>query len=354
MDMQSGLFSPDVDRLAPVRAIQTIVLGGKRVNVSPVFATYWRFAAERQAIFFRRLRGTYPATSDPIMNKFKFTNAYRVLDRTSQYLIREVIYQGSQSPTEVFFRTLLFKLFNKIQTWELLKAHLPEISFESYRSELYDRILTSALEKGERIYSAAYIMPSGGPHGESRKHRSHFRLLEKMMADRVPEKISEMITMQAGFTLLRSYPMIGDFLAYQFITDLNYSDVCHFSEMEFVIPGPGSLDGLKKCFPNMTLSEAPNLIRGVCEGQSRLQHEAGVECVDLWGRPLQLIDCQNLFCEVDKYARIAHPDIIGISGRTRIKQAFRMTGPIPQPFFPPKWKLNAHLSSNEHLAESLS
>jgi len=61
----------------------------------------------------------------------------------------------------------------------------------------------------------------------------------------------------------------------------------------------------------------------------------------LRGRPLQLIDCQNLFCEVDKYARVAHPQITGRSGRTRIKQLFApVVDPVPA-WFPPKWGLNA-------------
>ena len=63
---------------------------------------------------------------------------------------------------------------------------------------------------------------------------------------------------------------------------------------------------------------------------------------NLWGRNLQLIDCQNVFCEVDKYARIFHPKIDGLSNRTRIKQKF-----ISQKkkqinyFFPPKWGINS-------------
>jgi hypothetical protein len=66
----------------------------------------------------------------------------------------------------------------------------------------------------------------------------------------------------------------------------------------------------------------------------------------LWGRPLQLIDCQNLFCEVDKYSRLKHPEITGISGRTRIKQKFR---PNPSPvdyWYPPKWGLNEKIASS--------
>jgi hypothetical protein len=60
----------------------------------------------------------------------------------------------------------------------------------------------------------------------------------------------------------------------------------------------------------------------------------------LRGRPLQLIDCQNLFCEVDKYARVAHPDIAGHSGRTRIKQRFAPVADRVPAWFPPRWGIN--------------
>jgi hypothetical protein len=54
---------------------------------------------------------------------------------------------------------------------------------------------------------------------------------------------------------------------------------------------------------------------------------------------LQLIDCQNLFCEVDKYARVVHPEVECQSGRTRIKQKFSpRPDPLPQ-WYPPKWGL---------------
>jgi hypothetical protein len=63
-----------------------------------VFDTYWRFAAERLAIFYRRYTDPVcPWTSDPILKAFRFTNTYRVTDRVSQYLIREV--SGEVRPT---------------------------------------------------------------------------------------------------------------------------------------------------------------------------------------------------------------------------------------------------------------
>ncbi|RZK37524.1 MAG: hypothetical protein EOO61_08855, partial [Hymenobacter sp.] len=89
-----------------------------------VFDTYWRFAAERLAMYHRRNRGdNEPWTHDTILEKYRFTNVYRATDRVSQYLIREVQYnpERSQDLNEVFFRTMLFKLFNKIETWESLE-----------------------------------------------------------------------------------------------------------------------------------------------------------------------------------------------------------------------------------------
>lgn len=338
--MQSELFQTH-NAEATYEKMTPVSIAGKSFEITPVFHAYWRFATERHTIFRRRLTDLWPATDDPILARFKFTNAYRVLDRTSQYLVGEVIQKGDQSPRELFFRILLFKLFNKIETWELLRQHLGEIRYSEYRFELFDHILLQALLRKQRIYSAAYIMPSGGPNGETRKHRSHLRLLESMMADDVPHKLQAAKTMAEGFAILRSYPMIGDFLAYQFVTDLNYSDLTNHSEREFVVAGPGAMDGLKKCFPNMSASDAATLIRFMCDRQETLQEELGLKPVSLCGRPLQLIDCQNLFCETDKYARIAFPQIQGLSGRTRIKQSFRASGPLLAPVFPLKWNLNA-------------
>ena len=201
-------------------------------------------------MFFRKLEGLpAPWTTDPILARHKFTNAYRASDRVSQYLIRHVIYEGDQSAEEVFFRTILFKLFNRIETWEMLRERLTTICRSDYSFQKYDDIFTEALATGTRIYSAAYMMPSGrGSFGHTRKHRNHLLLLERMLADEVPQRITNASSMAQAFDVLRSYPTIGNFLAYQFVTDLNYSEVTDFSEMEFVVPGPGALDGIRKCF----------------------------------------------------------------------------------------------------------
>lgn len=311
-------------------------------RTTPVFDSYWRLAAERQEIFFRRLEGRpAPWTEDPILLQYKFTNAYRASDRVSQFLIREVIYSGEQDFTEVFFRIILFKLFNRIETWRRLVTELGILSWATFDFGRYDAVLEGMKCAGESIYSAAYIMPSGGRGSEpERKHRMHLRLLARMMKEEVPKRITDCRRMQDAFELLRAYPTLGDFLAYQYVTDLNYSAALSFSEREFVVPGPGARDGIRKCFTDPGGLNEAELIRLCADRQEEAFAKLGLEFRSLWGRPLQLIDCQNLFCETDKYARVRHPEYTGRTGRTRIKQQFRKNLEPLRCFYPPKWGIN--------------
>lgn len=318
-------------------------------RTTAAFDTYWRFAAERQTIFHARAAGLPPPwTSDRILQQYKFTNAYRASDRVSQYLIRHVIYAGPQEPKELFFRVMLFKLFNKIETWELLEHTLGPILLERYRYDAYEHVLAGAMGRGAPVYSAAYIMASGHTiFGVERKHQAHLKLIELMLEDSVPDRLADTKSMRGGFELLRSYPLLGEFLAYQLITDLNYSTLTNFTEMEFTMPGPGARDGIRKCFSSLGgLSEA-DVIRLMADRQEVEFERLGIEFKTLWGRSLQLIDIQNLFCEVDKYSRIFHPELAGISGRSRIKQKFASNLSPIHYFYPPKWGLSVPAAATD-------
>jgi NTP pyrophosphatase (non-canonical NTP hydrolase) len=338
-DVRAGLTAPSNGRQGPDAPLPNLGM----LKPTPVYNTYWRFAAERQAVFFRRLEDRHPPwTDDPVLRVHKFTNAYRASDRVSQYLIRSVIYRQDlpATPEDVVFRILLFKLFNKIETWELLEEKLGPLTYANYSFKKYDQVLSRAMARGQTIYSAAYIMPSGGSLGHERKHRNHLTLIQRMMAGDLPARLPGAASMQQAFNLIRGYPTIGDFLAYQYVTDVNYSTITDFSEMEFVVPGPGAINGIRKCFADTGGLSDADVIRVMADWQEAEFARLGLEFHTLWGRRLQLIDCQNLFCEVDKYARVAHPEADGASGRTRIKQKFR---PNPEPiqhWYPPKWGIN--------------
>ncbi len=283
---------------------------------------------------------TGPWSEDRILRDFRFTNAYRAADRVSQFLIRNVIY-APDAPADaesVVFRVLLYKIFNRISTWRRMEEVLGQIDWPTFSYERYARVLDEARDEGP-IYSAAYLMPP--PRlGEPSKHRNHLRLLKFMMRDGLARSVLCASRLTDVYERLVSYPSIGRFLGFQYTIDLNYTPLMDLSENEFVIAGPGASDGIRKCFGPASAGIETQIIRHVTERQDEYFAALGLEFDGLFGRPLHLIDCQNLFCEVDKYARVAHPTVSGISGRSRIKQRFQPNSDRLTTMFPPSWGLD--------------
>src|SRR5690606_32240951 len=112
---------------------------------------------------------------DEVLARYRFTNVFRASDRVSQYLITTVIPDGDSSEPETAFRILLFKLFNKIETWQLLRAELGTIELSSFDADLANEVLTDARSRGVAIYSGAYIVPPV-PGWPSPKHLGHLHL----------------------------------------------------------------------------------------------------------------------------------------------------------------------------------
>jgi hypothetical protein len=331
----------------PDCARRPISIAGRVLRPTPVFETYWRFAAERQRAYQRRLAGRpSPWTDDPIIRQHRFTNAYRAADRVSQYLIRNVIYNGSDNAAEVLFRTLLFRFFNKIETWQLICSEVGTPTWSDFDFASYERVLDRARERKTVLYSPAYVIPP--PRlGEPTKAANHLRLVETMLGDGLAERIVRSRSLSDVYREVVAYPSIGRFIGFQLTIDVNYSELVSFSEMDFVVAGPGAVDGVHKCFGPGSAGIEEEVIRFVADCQEHYFEKLELEFEGLFGRPLQLIDCQNLFCEVDKYARVVHPGVSGVSGRTRIKQRFRPRADHPKPWFPPKWRLHGQHAAGE-------
>lgn len=307
-----------------------------------VYDTYWQFACERQNIFVRKLKGEKcNLTDDVILKEYKFTNAYRASDRVSQYLIKNVIYSKNYTEEDIVFRILLFKTFNNIETWKKLENNLGCIRYRQFDVEKYGKVLKYYYNKRDTLYSGAYIMASGkSAFGQDRKFMNHLMLIDYMMKDDILRKIVHCQKLEELYNVLLSYPTIGPFLAYQYCIDINYSELIDFDEMEFVVAGPGAKAGIRKCFVNSEEYSQDYIIRYMCENQRDEFNRLGLNFITLGGRNLKLIDCQNIFCETDKYSRVKYPDILDCNGRTRIKQKYRMNDNEIEFFYPPKWGIN--------------
>ena len=319
---------------------------------TPVYDEFWKFAAKRHAVFLaRQERKNSEPVSDPILKTYRFTNAYRAVDRVSQYLIANV-HRGTpdaDSRRNTVFRTLLFKMFNKIETWESLDAALGDPDVRTFDFAGAITHLETLRAKGTSVYSGAYIMPSPRM-GQTSKAANHLVLLRHIVNSDIMDELEIAGSLKVCFESLLDVPSFGPFLAFQYSVDLAYSDAFALSESDFVVAGPGALDGLSKSFRSLNGHTAERVIRAVTDDQEREFDRLGISFPGLMGRALQPIDCQNLFCEVSKYSRISHPHMIGVSGRTRIKQNYRpSTRPLPELVLPRHWATTPLLGSIEPL-----
>ena len=306
-----------------------------------VFDLYWYFACERQNIFWKKINGDLaPWTHDKILQEYKFCNSYRVNDRVSQYLLKNVIYNGNNYNYEdMLFRIILFKLFNKESTWELLSKNFGDILLKNFNTKKYSIVLENAISNGTKIYNDAYISCANKAFGYDRKHDNHLALLDKMFnIDKMQDKIIKCNTMQDAFNIIKGYPLIGNFMAYQLVTDINYSAFVNWKENEFTVAGPGSLRGIKKCFIDKGTMTNEDIIKYMYMHQDEEFRRLNLNFKRIGNRPLQLIDCQNIFCELDKYCRQALPDLK--SNRTKIKKHYVPKKDKIEYIYPPKWEIS--------------
>lgn len=306
------------------------------------FDLYWYFAAERQAIFERRVAGEpQPWTTDDILRRYKFCNVYRAADRVSQFLIREVAYGSDPvSAQDRLFQIIAFRMFSKIQTWRRLCSilgHSPTLI--DLRDGSFERALDRIREEEGGLYTGAFILCATDAYGRGLKHRNHVELFRHMfLRHDLAGRLLDARSLQAVYDLIHEYPLMGDFMSYQIAIDLNYSAVISFSENDFVKAGPGALRGVRKAFTDTGGLSPEEIVLWMVEEQESEFRRLGLSFNGLWGRPLHAIDCQGLFCELDKYCREALPELK--SARQRIKSRYSMAAESLTLFFPPKWGIN--------------
>ena len=278
-------------------------------------------------------------TQDVILQKYFFCNTYRVLDKVCQYIIKEVIEKGPQDPVEVVFRVVLFNLFTKIGTWEVLVKNLGPLTWAKYNRRSYLKVLSNAVHDGMALYTSAFIKPAPR-FGYDGNFRNHLYLLEVLMENDFPSKLLSAPYMADVFEYLISLPSMGEFSAYQLMLSLSYTNVLNFHRDDFVITGPGSISGLKKLFGrSMSAGFAIEVMRYLAKTQNQHFKRLGLAFSGLGPEklPMDVSDIEHTLCEVDKYCRVRHPQLKG--KRTNITRPFKPSTfrSLPKPILPKSW-----------------
>lgn len=176
--------------------------------------TFFYLMTERHRIYRKRAAGLpFPWTTDPVLLDNRFCNVYRVLDRGTQYVVNEVINKGPQDHRETCFRVMLYKLFNRIPTWEYIVQKLGTPTWETFDIAKYGRVLRARLLSSP-IYTSAYQIPAP-KLGYPTSYMNHLRQLQMMMDDDVPTLLLRKTSLKDAFKLIESYPGMGPFLGLQ-------------------------------------------------------------------------------------------------------------------------------------------
>ena len=188
-----------------------VTFGDTRLKLTPVLDELYSWVVARHEIYCARVlrRPADEWTDDAILKRYKFTNVFRELDRVTQYEIRHVIdphpaatatataaRSGSDADAirEAVFRVLIFKIFNRPSTWELLnESEVGPVSWKTFDFGAYKKVLDRAHAKGVVLYNTAYQIL---PPMEFRDYKDcpttwskHLKLVALMMEEGLPEDL---------------------------------------------------------------------------------------------------------------------------------------------------------------------
>ena len=246
-----------------------------------------------------------PWTDDPILQKFKFCQVFREDDRTTRWFRTHIRDPLCDTP-EVLMATVIFRWFNFIETGRTLVRH--NLHLEWDRKKAIEEIT-----KQDKWVTGAYIVKTPN---RMDKVTGVAECISHMWSDR--EKLVDQIlateSLEKSWNILREYPYMGPFMAYEVITDLRHTYLLRNAEdiLTWANAGPGAMRGL-------------NRLAGRDLDFSRRSHPWNEEMRNLWEISRErlnpnLIDLDQFemreieggLCEFDKYSRILNEE-----GRTR-------------------------------------
>lgn len=237
---------------------------------------FFAFARERHAIHLRRRHAVMePWTSDPILWQYRFTNVFRELDRTTVWF-RENVRDPMRDSPDVLLATVVFRWFNRIATGEAIFS--PD--YYADNSSAFEKLLTTsdagvlqppildALDKGPYVTGAYIVKTPDGynkldgvlqcirwfmeqehPSPNSNPPSLWSRYIWRRMADSLLEGRGT-YTLEEVWNWLRQFPYLGDFMAYEIVTDLRWTALLDQAPdiMTWANPGPGATRGVGRVF----------------------------------------------------------------------------------------------------------
>lgn len=242
--------------------------------------------------------------TDLSLSTKKYTNCYRFLDKTSQYLLNIILKfqrENTIEPLKQAVTLYLFKLFNSIETWERLQTALPEQLKTDMASVHVNTLITAVYDwaqeearQNHKLFNDAYML--GMPTGYGTWLNMYFASLQGLIesGDLLRVRLEPHL-LERNYSIFNKYDGFGPFLSYQFALDFSYFSTTPVDYDTFIVPGPGCQKGMRYVFPHLK----PAQMSAVLQAMTKVGlHTVGFPRLN--GRYLRGNDVQNLFCEYSK------------------------------------------------------
>ena len=268
---------------------------------------FWYWINERHQIYLKKTAGLKkPWTEDPILQNYKFTNAFRELDRGT-IALRLMCAPEMEKPRPdlglVAWNIIWYRMFNWYE-------HAKDIGFMTDYCELADRLRKKDM-RGDQVFTNAHM--TVGIAGEP-KVDTMLKTLEKVFKNRYEIVVlcQESCRLEVVFDFLRDkYLGIGKFISYEMVSDFRWYDglLMHADDiLTWANIGPGCKRGLRRLGMTEDIKSLLHLYDVAEEKLGphvRMHHPSGAEPLDPHLPPFELREIEHSLCEFDKYQRVA-------------------------------------------------
>lgn len=270
------------------------------------------YAVERQRILERRRAGQpWPWTDWPVLQKYRFCNIYREDDRTTIWF-RENIREPLRNDPKVLLATVAFRWFNRIETGERIKDILVEEGWN--RAKVRER-----LQGVQPICTGAFMIKSPA---KKNKLEGLCDCIDAVAAD--AEHLVARIepgetTLEDVWDRLREYPFLGNFMAYEVVTDLRHTYLLDQAPdiNTWACPGPGAARGLGRVIDGNPAGYNYYSAKDQMEMILLMRHLLAY-VNEKWPEPWprwEMREVEHTLCEYDKFKRAQ-------SGEGRLKRGY--------------------------------
>lgn len=223
---------------------------------------YCEYTRERAKVYYHRhlLKDGYE-TSDEFLQKYKFTNVNRRLDRGSKYLIDACLDRTDLLTVDKVLNAFLFRCVNLPEACEAMG--FPIVFSKWSLCGLDEAIELSNNESGPSQSNAYFLSSIGmsankavkslfkeaGRHQEAENRLATKASRALFTYSHVSVILNAYVMANKGLheesiSLLQSIPSVGKFISYQVWVDWSYMPESTFDDNEYVVSGPGCDAGI--------------------------------------------------------------------------------------------------------------